>query len=65
VGHLLAAYRAGEGLTERDLVASLGITLLSLAGLAEEIGPGIEGHEMGREALIDLYQADGGRFMSR
>jgi hypothetical protein len=63
VGHLLATYRKREGLTEQALAARLGIGLLSLAGLAEELRPGVDGQDMGLEQLADLYQADGGRLL--
>jgi hypothetical protein len=63
VGHLLAAYRRREDLTEQDLAAHLGISLLSLADLAEELRPGTESQEMGLEQLADLYQADGERLL--
>jgi transcriptional regulator with XRE-family HTH domain len=63
VGHLLAAYRTREGLTEQELAARLGISLLSLAGLAEELRPGVGVKEMGLEALADLYQANHARLL--
>ena len=63
VGSVLAAYRVRYGLTEQDLASRLGIGLLSLAGLAEELRPGTEGQDMGLEQIADLYQADGGRLL--
>ena len=63
MGHLLAAYRGRYGLTEQELALQLGISLPTLAGLAEELRPGTEGQDMGLEQLADLYQADGGRLL--